>query len=161
MTYWLQGAPARPAARQQLRKLDPAQIHLLSNTRSRLRFALIATIAFIAVLAFVLFPPQRLSVNADGREITVVSRQDDIVRLLDSAGVSRDPGDVLVKSNSFVAVERAVPVLVTVDGRLLSWRSREPTVGEVLNEMGVHISPHDAVMLNGLEVAAAEPIPAP
>ncbi len=112
------------------------------------------------MLAFVLFPPQRLSVNADGREITVVSRQDDIVRLLDSAGVSRDPGDVLVKSNSYIAVERAVPVLVSVDGRLLSWRSREPTVGEVLDEMGVHVTPHDALILNGQEVAASEPIPA-
>ena len=158
MTYWLQGAPSRPAARQQIR--TPAQIHLLSNTRSRLRFALIATIALIAMLAFVIFPPQRLSVNADGRQITVVSRQDDIVSLLDSAGISRDPGDVLVKSNSTIAVERAVPVLVSVDGRLLSWRSREPTVGKVLDEMGIHVSPYDTLLFAGEEVTLAQPMPA-
>lgn len=161
MTYWLQGAPARPVARQQLRKLDPVQIRLLSNTRSRLRWALLATIALIVVLAFVIFPPQRLSVNADGQEIVVVSRQDDIVGLLDSAGVSRDPGDVLVKTDSYIAVERAVPVLVSVDGRLLSWRSREATLGEVLDEMSIHVSPYDAISLNGEEVALSQPIPAP
>jgi uncharacterized protein YabE (DUF348 family)/3D (Asp-Asp-Asp) domain-containing protein len=159
LTYWLQGAPARPAARQQLRHLDPAQIHLLSNTRSRLRFALIATIALIAVLAFVIFPPQRLSVSADGQQINVVSRQDDIVGLLDSAGISRDPGDVLVKSQSYIAVERAVPVLVSVDGRLLSWRSRQATVGKVLDEMGIHVTPYDTVALAGEEVALSQPMP--
>ena len=159
MTYWLQGAPTRPAARPQLQRLDPTQIHLLSNTRSRLRFALIATIALIALLAFVIFPPQRLSVSADGQQITVVSRQDDIVALLDSAGISRDPGDVLVKSNSSIAVERAVPVLVSVDGRLLSWRSRQGTVGKVLDEMGIHVTPYDSVTFAGEEVALSQPMP--
>ncbi len=111
--------------------------------------ALVGTIAIVALLAFVVFPPRKLVVDADGHEIVVVSRQDDIATVLDSAGVARDPGDVLVKSNGEIAVERALPVTVSVDGRTLAWRTRAATVDALLGEIGVEVSPYDTILYNG------------
>jgi uncharacterized protein YabE (DUF348 family)/3D (Asp-Asp-Asp) domain-containing protein len=111
--------------------------------------ALVGTLAVVALLAFIVFPPRKLVVDADGQEIVVVSRQDDIDYVLDSARVKRDPGDVLVMSGDEIAVERALPILVSVDGRTLTWRSRAPTVEALLDEIGVHVSPYDAITFNG------------
>ena len=148
MTYWLQGARQRPQARQ-LRELQSAGLRLFSNARGRLSFALVGTLAIAALLAFVVFPPRTLIVDADGSEIVVVSRQDDVVAVLDSAGVERDAGDVLVMSDDEITIERAQPVLVSVDGRTLAWRSRAPTVEDLLDEIDVYVSPHDAITYNG------------
>ena len=148
MTYWLQGVRQRPQARR-LQELHSANLKLFSDPRSRLSFALVGTVAIVALLAFVVFPPRKLVVDADGNEIVVVSRQDDIVAVLDSAGVARDPGDVLVMTADEITVERAQPVLVSVDGRTLSWRSRAPTVEALLDEINVHLSPFDAIAYNG------------
>jgi uncharacterized protein YabE (DUF348 family)/3D (Asp-Asp-Asp) domain-containing protein len=109
----------------------------------------VGTLVAAAVLAFVVFPPRKLVVDADGNEIVVVSREDDIVAVLDSAGVARDPGDVLVMSNDEITVERAQPVLLSVDGSTLSWRSRAPTVETLLAEIDVRVSPYDAILYNG------------
>jgi uncharacterized protein YabE (DUF348 family)/3D (Asp-Asp-Asp) domain-containing protein len=153
LTYWLQGARQRPQARQlkelRLRELQPANLRLFENPHARLSLALAGTLAVVALLAFVVFPPRKLVVDADGQEIVVVSRQHDIDYVLDSARVKRDPGDVLVMTGDAIAVERALPVLVSVDGRTLSWRSRAPTVEALLSEIGVRVSPYDAITFNG------------
>ena len=148
MTYWLQGARQRPQARQ-LQELQSADLRFFDNARGRLSLALAGTLAIAALLAFVVFPPRKLVVDADGQEIVVFSRQDDIAYVLDSAGVKRDPGDVLIMSNGQIAVERALPVLVSVDGRTLSWRTRAASVEALLNEIGVSVSPYDAIIYNG------------
>jgi uncharacterized protein YabE (DUF348 family)/3D (Asp-Asp-Asp) domain-containing protein len=105
------------------------------------------------VLAYVVFPPRRLAVTADGTAIDVVSRQHDVAALLDSAGVKRDAGDVLVKSANEITVERAVPVMVGADGRTLSWRTRAETVGALLTELSIDVSPYDTVLYNGTAVS--------
>ncbi len=110
------------------------------------------------MLAFVVFPPRHLAVTADGHAIDVVSRQQDVAALLDSAGVKRDAGDVLVKSDNQITVERAVPVMVGVDGHTLSWRTRAETVGALLSELGVDVSPYDTVLYNGTAVSLNAPV---
>ncbi|HEX5368905.1 MAG TPA: ubiquitin-like domain-containing protein, partial [Dehalococcoidia bacterium] len=110
------------------------------------------------MLAFVVFPPRHLAVTADGHAIDVVSRQQDVAALLDSAGVKRDAGDVLVESDNQITVERAVPVMVDVDGRTLSWRTRAETVGALLTELSIDVSPYDTVLYNGTAVSLNAPV---
>jgi uncharacterized protein YabE (DUF348 family) len=110
------------------------------------------------VLAYLLFPPRELLVQADGRQIAVVSRQQDIATLLSSAGVDRDPGDVFVVSNSGITVERAIPIVIEADGVTLSWRTRAISVEGLLRELRIDVSPHDAIYYNGLRVAATDPV---
>jgi uncharacterized protein YabE (DUF348 family) len=123
-----------------------------------LRLALIATLSIAGVLAYLLFPPRELLVQADGKVITVVSRQQDIATLLGTAGVDRDPGDVFVVSSSAITVERAIPVVVEADGVTLSWRTRAISVEGLLRELRIDVSPHDAIFYNGLRVAATDPV---
>jgi uncharacterized protein YabE (DUF348 family)/3D (Asp-Asp-Asp) domain-containing protein len=148
LTYWLQGARQRPQARQ-LQEQQLADLRLFENARGRLSLALAGTLAIATLLTFVVFPARKLVVDADGRETVVFSRQDDISYALDSAGVARDPGDVLVLGDDQIAVQRALPVLVSVDGRTLSWRSRASNVEALLNEIAVDVSPYDAIIFNG------------
>ena len=110
------------------------------------------------MLAYLLFPPRELLVQADGRQIAVVSRQQDIATLLSSAGVERDPGDVFVVSNSGITVERAIPIVIEADGVTLSWRTRAISVEGLLRELRIDVSPHDAIYYNGLRVAATDPV---
>jgi uncharacterized protein YabE (DUF348 family) len=123
-----------------------------------LRLALVATLCVAGVLAYLLFPPRQLLVQADGRQISVVSRQQDIATLLSSAGVNRDPGDVFVVSSSAITVQRAIPVVVEADGVTMSWRTRAVSVEGLLRELRIDVSPHDAIYYNGLRVAATDPV---
>ena len=155
MAYWLQGVRLRPEARP-LPHFPSAEIRHLDTARARLRIALVATLGLAAMLAFVVFPPRELAVNADGKVINVVSRQQDIATLLSSAGVQRDPGDVFVVSAGAITVERAIPVVVEVDGVALSWRTRSASVGGLLNELRIDVSPYDTILYNGLEVSTGD-----
>jgi len=155
LAYWLQGVRLRPEARP-LPHFPSAEIRHLDTARARLRIALVATLGLAAMLAFVVFPPRELAVNADGKVINVVSRQQDIATLLSSAGVQRDPGDVFVVSAGAITVERAIPVVVEVDGVALSWRTRSASVGGLLNELRIDVSPYDTILYNGLEVSPGD-----
>ena len=114
--------------------------------------------SIVAVLAYLLFPARQLLVQADGRVINVVSRQQDIATLLGSAGVDRDPGDVFVVSSSAITVERAIPVVIEADGVTMSWRTRAISVEGLLRELRIDVSPHDTIFYNGLRVAATDPV---
>ena len=160
MTYWLQGARQRPQARQ-LQKQQSADLSLLQTTRARFSLALVGTLTIAALLAFVVFPPRKLVVDADGQEIVVVSRQDDIAYVLDSAGVERDAGDVIVMGDAVIDVERALPVLLSVDGRTLAWRTRALTVEALLSEAGIHVSPFDRITFNGSAAGLQESVLGP
>jgi resuscitation-promoting factor RpfB len=120
--------------------------------------ALVATIGLAGVLGYLLFPPRELSVRADGREITVVSRQQDVAALVSSAGFQHDPGDVFVVSANAITVERAIPVVVEADGVIMSWRTRAISVEGLLRELSIDVSPYDAIYYNGLKVAATDPV---
>lgn len=157
MAYWLQGLRLRPEARS-LPRLPSAEFRQFNSARARLRIALFATLGLAIVLAFLLFPPRELVVTADGKVISVVSRQQDIATLLNSAGVERDPGDVFVVSDSGVTVQRAIPVVVEADDVALSWRTRAASVGDLLKELGIDVSPYDSIEYNGLQVSADAPI---
>src|SRR5438309_1962408 len=123
---------ARPETRQgpQLRSVRP---RLIDSSRARLRFSLIIVLAAAGMLGYVIFPPHHLSINADGRDIALVSRQQRLGLLLNASGVKGQAGDVLVRSGNDLAVERAVPVIVHADGRTLSWRTRATTVQGLLD----------------------------
>ena len=157
MAYWLPSLRLRAEARP-LPRLPNAELGRLDSSRARLRLALVATLAVAGVLAYLLFPPRELLVQADGRQIAVVSRQQDIATLLSSAGVERDPGDVFVVSNSGITVERAIPIVIEADGVTLSWRTRAISVEGLLRELRIDVSPHDAIYYNGLRVAATDPV---
>ena len=160
MTYWLQGARQRPQARP-LQEQQSADLRLFDDARSRLSLALLGTLTIAALLAFVAFPARRVVVAADGRQIVVVSREDDMATILDSAGVQRDPGDVLLHGDGQIAIERALPVMLTVDGRTLAWRTRAPNVGALLDEMDVHVGPYDAITYDGHPVGLNDSIVSP
>ena len=157
MAYWLPSVRLRAGARP-LSRFPNVEVRHLNTTRARLRLALIATLAIAGMLAFLVFPPRELLVQADGRAITVVSRQQDIATLLGSAGVDRDPGDVFVVSSNGITVERAIPVVVEFDGVTMAWRTRAISVEGLLRELRIDVSPHDAIYYNGLRVAVTDPI---
>jgi uncharacterized protein YabE (DUF348 family) len=157
LAYWLPSLRLRTEARP-LPRLPSAEVRRLDSARARLRFALAATLSVVGVLAFVVFPPRELQVQADGKVITVTSRQQDIATLLGSAGVDRDPGDVFVVSSNAITVERAIPVVVEADGVTMSWRTRAISVEGLLRELRIDVSPHDAIYYNGLRVAATDPV---
>ncbi|HXH23024.1 MAG TPA: ubiquitin-like domain-containing protein [Dehalococcoidia bacterium] len=106
-----------------------------------------------AVLAFLVFPPRKVAVEADGSQKVVVSRTTDLDSLLKLAGVSRAANDVVVRDAGVLRVERAIPVTVEVDGRVLTWRTRAQTVKDLLTELGVDVSPYDGITFNGVEVS--------
>ncbi len=157
MAYWLPSLRLRTGAHP-VTRLPSAEVQRLVTSRARLRLALVATLAIVGLLAFVVFPPRKLLVQADGKQITVVSRQQDIATLLGSAGIAPDPGDVFVVSSSSITVERAIPVVVEADGVTLSWRTRAISVEGLLRELRIDVSPHDAIFYNGLRVIATDPV---
>ncbi|HEY4685800.1 MAG TPA: ubiquitin-like domain-containing protein [Dehalococcoidia bacterium] len=155
MTYWLEGAPVRPQARQS--QLVPhLYLNLISSTRARLRLSLFLCLAFAGLLGFIVFPPRRLVISADNGVSVLVSRETDVASLLESAGVQREAGDVLLRSGDQIKVERAVPVVVEVDGRALAWRTRAETVQQLLDELAVSVSPYDTLLYNSIEVSATD-----
>ncbi len=148
MAYALEGARARPAARQRPRtETDPHR--LISTPRARLRLALLSCIATAGLFGFVLFPVQRLAVTADGASIELKSRDASTAGLLALAGVQAEAGDVVVRSPQGLQVARAVPVTVEVDGRTVGWRTRSATVLGLLDELGIELVPRDSVRYNG------------
>jgi uncharacterized protein YabE (DUF348 family) len=157
LAYWLPSLRLRPEAHP-LPRLPNAEIRRLDTSRARLRFALVVTLALVGVLGFLIFPPRELSVLADGKAVTVVSRQQDIATLVNSAGVGRDPGDVFVVSPKAITVERAIPVVVEADGVTLSWRTRAISVEGLLRELSIDVSPYDTIYYNGLQVATTDPV---
>ena len=126
---------------------------LIRSPRARLRLALFICIGLAGVFAFVVFPPRRVSVSADGREQVLVSRGADPAALLKQAGVPRSQNDVVVRDGNDLHVERALPVVLDVDGRTLAWRSRAQTVRQLLSEMDLQAGPYDAIYVNGIEAS--------
>jgi uncharacterized protein YabE (DUF348 family) len=157
LAYWLPSLRLRTEARP-LPRVQSADVRRLETSRARLRLALLTTLSIAGVLAFLVFPPRELLVQADGKQITVVSRQQDVSTLLGSAGVERDPGDVFVVSSNEITVERAIPVVVEADGVTMSWRTRAISVEGLLRELRIDVSPHDAIYYNGLRVKATDPV---
>lgn len=162
MTYWLEGAPARPDVRQ-APLLPDAYLALISSARARLRFALLLCVAFAVFLGFVVFPPRRFVVSADQAQSVLISRQRDVASLLEAVAVQRQPGDVVVRGGDWISVERATPVVVEADSRILAWRTRAETVQGLLEELAISVSPYDTLLFNGVEVSprdalAASPI---
>src|SRR4029079_3733965 len=122
LAYWLEGVPARPGTPGHRLRRERSEI--LRTSRARLRLSLFVALGAIGVLGFVIFPPHRLSIRADGSDIDVVSRQQNVATLLNVSGVKEQAGDVLVRSGTELAVQRAVPVIVHADGQTLFCRTR-------------------------------------
>ncbi len=153
MAYWLVGNRARSEQDGDSRVIYAV---VLTSPRTRLRFALLISVALIALLSFAVFPSKRHSITADGRSVAVVSRESETLALLELAGVYPQAGDVIFQSESGLLVERALPVLVDVDGQTLAWRTRAVSVSELLDEMGLRVSPYDSIVYNGAEVGLSE-----
>jgi uncharacterized protein YabE (DUF348 family)/3D (Asp-Asp-Asp) domain-containing protein len=111
------------------------------------------TIFFAGVAGFVVQAPERITINADGQAVTVLTRQRDVKALMGAMGFHEAPGDILLRSGPDVYLQRAVPVMVNADGRVLSLRTRAETVRGQLNELAIDVSPYDIIRLNGAEVA--------
>jgi uncharacterized protein YabE (DUF348 family)/3D (Asp-Asp-Asp) domain-containing protein len=127
----------------------------LSRHRFRKHAGVLAALALISVLTFLLFPLRQFRVEADGSERTVASRQRGTNALLQQAGVQLQVGDRVEREEGapggpILAVQRAAPVVVDADGRVLTWRTRAHTVAGALAEAGVALGPFDSVLRNGL-----------
>lgn len=112
------------------------------------------------MLGFVVFPPRRLAVSADGNQTEIVSRQQNVAALLGAGGLKSTPGDVVVKEGRQLSIERAIPVIVEADGRALGWRTRATSVTQLLDELDMQVSPYDTVVVNGVPVSATDSIQA-
>lgn len=159
MAYWLEGASVRQKAHLSP-QLASATNSYIGSPRARLRFALLLCLACASLLSFVLFPARRVTITADGNALNVVSREDDAGQLLEKAGIEQVPGDVLVRSDGALSVERAIPVVVEVDGQMLGWRTRSADVKGVLSELGIEVNPYDTVIFNGVEAGLDETLAA-
>jgi uncharacterized protein YabE (DUF348 family)/3D (Asp-Asp-Asp) domain-containing protein len=148
----------RPRGLQARLGLAVRNVLLLQSSRARLRLALLVCLSAAAVLGFVLFPPRRVTIGADGNEKVVVSRTNDLDTLLRMAGFRREANDVVVRTGTEYRIERAVPVTVHVDGKVITWRTRADTVQALLDEVGVQVSPYDGIVYNGVEVNPQEPL---
>ena len=149
MATALERAPARPESRQ--RRPTPGLRRLVHTPRSRLRLAFVLSLALAALVSFVIVPPQRVFVRADGAETVVVTRDADLDTLLRLAGVDRQAGDVVTLGDDSLDLERARPVIVKADGMILSWRTRATTVAQLLSELDIEVGPHDGLQYNGVE----------
>ncbi len=119
---------------------------------------MLVTLAVVALL-LVIDRPGRLTIFADGIEITARGRDLRSDRVLQRAGVTLDPGDrLLALSGSAFRIDRATSVLVEVDGRELLLRTRAPSIQAALAEAGVSISPHDRLIQDGEEVGVMAPL---
>jgi uncharacterized protein YabE (DUF348 family)/3D (Asp-Asp-Asp) domain-containing protein len=162
LAYRLEGAPSRPEARHTPpRTPRPLQLH---SARVRLRFALLSCLALIGFFSFVVFPPKQTTISADGTDVVVTHRKQELSLLLGVAKVYTQPGDVLVREGNDFKVGRAVPVLVEADGRAIQLRTRSTAVKDVLAEAGLSLGPHDTLLLHGREApfdAVLDPAPPP
>ena len=111
------------------------------------------TIFFAGVVGFIVQAPERITVNADGQAISVLTRQRDVKALMGSMGFREAPGDIVLRTGLEVYLQRAVPVTVSADGRVIAWRTRAETVRGLLNELAIDVSPYDIIRMNGAEVA--------
>lgn len=152
----LERTAVRPEDRNTRRQSPNSLNKYLQTPRARLRIALLTCFGVAGLLAFVVFPPRKVSVNADGAETVVVARSYDLYELLRLAGVQTEAGDVVVKEGGQLRVERATPVVVQVDGKVLAWRTRATTVGKLFDEMDIEIGPYDGILYNGVEVSLNE-----
>jgi uncharacterized protein YabE (DUF348 family)/3D (Asp-Asp-Asp) domain-containing protein len=112
--------------------------------------------AIAGVLSFLIFPPKKVFVEADGTQTVIVSRQTDLDSLLKFAGIEPATNDVVVRAGNDLSLERAVPVTIEVDGQMMAWRTRAATVQTLLDEVGVEVSPYDGITFNGVEAGVKE-----
>jgi uncharacterized protein YabE (DUF348 family) len=140
--------------------------YYLSRHRFRKHAGVLAALALISVLAFLLFPLRQFRIEADGSERTVLSHQRASDALLRQAGVELQAGDVVERGEeasggAALAVRRAVPIVLEADGRVLAWRTRARTVAGALTEAGVSLGPFDSVLRNGLRAGHSDDLSVP
>jgi uncharacterized protein YabE (DUF348 family) len=138
----------------------------LSRNRFRKHAGVLAALALISVLAFLVFPLRQFRIEADGSERTVLSHQRGSDALLRQAGVQVQAGDVVEwgeesSGGPALSVRRAVPIVLEADGRVLAWRTRARTVAGALTEAGVSLGPFDSVLRNGLRASHADDLSVP
>ncbi len=130
---------------------------------SRSGLAFLVALAFIALLTFVIFPAQRITVVADGVSHLVQSRDKSDAAILHRANVSLDAGDRVQHatdrwSEPQILVSRATPVVAEVSGRLVYWRTQAKTLGGALSEIGVTLDDGDRVLVNGAVSSPRDPL---
>ena len=128
---------------------------------SRSSLAFLVALAAIALLTFIVFPAQRVTVVADGFTRLVHSREKSDVAVMRRAGLTLEPADrVTHRSDRWgepqIVVSRATPVVAQISGRLVYWRTQAKTVGGALAEIGVTLDEGDRVLVNGVITSPAE-----
>ena len=122
---------------------------------SRSSLAFLVALAAIALLAFVIFPAQRITIVADGFTRMVHAREKSDVAVMRRAGLTLEPADRVFHTKDRLGepqlvVSRATPVVAQVSGRLVYWRTQAKTVGGALSEIGVTLDDGDRVLVNGV-----------
>ena len=122
---------------------------------SRSSLAFLVALAAIALLTFVVFPAQRITVVADGFTRLVHAREQSDVAVMRRAGLTLEPADRVARKTDRwgepqLVVSRATPVVAQVSGRLVYWRTQAKTVGGALSEIGVSLDDGDRVLVNGV-----------
>jgi len=114
----------------------------------------LAVLALIAGLAL-LVPLRTLHISADGKTITVHSRNVDSDAVVQQAGVLLGAGDRVDRQRDALVVRRASDVLLSVDGKTYAVRAQADTIAELLDRAGVTLGVDDSVVRDGEFVVTA------
>jgi len=126
--------------------------------RGRHHAAAILVVALLAVLAFKVFPLQRVTVLSEGRAVQVTATFDGHEAALEAAALDLAPGDRLlvgrVGDQAALAVRRATPVTIAADGASFELRTQAKTVAGALAAAGLKLRDQDRVFVDGLLATA-------
>lgn len=144
---------------------DGERHSLLLGHRRRRHLAVLSAILVVSVFGYLLLQPRQVRVQADGRDLTVVTNLANDSAVLSRAGVRLGPGDRVTELDGrgvdVLRVDRARTVTLRADGQTYEMRTHALTIDQLLAEADVVLSGRDGVLQNGALVSANAPIEPP
>lgn len=141
----------RPRVRARLLATSWPKVLLLDRGRRR-HLALLCAVIAISVFAYGVLQPRKVRVEADGREITVASRESSDGALLRSTGIDLRAGDRVTELDGdgvrVLQVDRARRVQLHVDGMTYEMLTHAVTIDQLLAEANVAVTGRDSVLQN-------------
>lgn len=138
---------------------------LLLDHRRRRHLAVLGVVLLVSVFGYVLVQPRKVRVQADGRDVVLMTTSSSDGAVLENAGVDLRAGDRVTVLDgvdaSVLRVDRAHDVLLTVDGSVYRMRTQALTIDQLLAEADVVLNDRDSVVQNGALVSMNAPVEPP
>ena len=120
-------------------------------------------LAALCVAAFFLLRPPQLTIVVDGEAETVSGRFETVSAALTAAGLTLNPGDLVVPAsesvperNGVIQVQRSSPVAVTTSAGSRTFWTRQRTLAAFVQEAALTIARTDQVYADGRLVSFAQ-----